>query len=146
MKIIYLKILSIVLCIAITASTLSQYAKLIQHLLSVQYNWQFELLMVVGMMVFQYPFIHKKTWTIKFNYLFKMLLVSLAGSILLYPLILINQYAIVSDTINIGYFFAVVAIMFFIHKNIVTKMQLPFYLSYTYILYRFIILLFIIKL
>ena len=73
-----------------------------------------------------------------------MLLVSLLGSVILWALLLVNKYAILNDTINIGYFFIVVLIMFFVHKNIVTKMQLPNYLSYTYILYRFIILLFII--
>jgi hypothetical protein len=146
MKSVLIKILSIVLCVIVTAFTLSKYAKLIQHLLNIKYNWQFELAIVIGMLIFQYPFIHKETWVIKLDYYFKMLLVSLLGSMLLWPLLLINQYAIFSDAINISYFFAVVTIMFFIHKNIVTKMKLPFYLSYTYILYRFIILLFIVKL
>lgn len=139
-----LKLFSIVACIVITAFTLSKYAKLIQHLLSIEYNWQFEIRMVLGMLIFQYPFIHKKTWSIKLDYFFKMLLASLVGSAMLWPLLLANSYVHFSDTINIIYFFAVVTIMFFIHKNIVTKMKLPFYLSYTYILYRFIILLFII--
>ena len=145
MKTISIKILLIITCIVVTAFILSQYATLIQHLLSIKYNWLFELFMVVGMIVFQYLFIYKKDWEMKLNYFLKMLLVSLFGSILLWPLLLANEYAIISDVINIGYFFTVVLAMFFTHKNIVTKMQLPFYLSYTYILYRFIILLFIIQ-
>jgi hypothetical protein len=144
MKTISLKILSTIICIVITAYTLSQYAKLVQHLFSISYNWQFEFFMVLGILIFQYPFIHKNAWSIKLDYFFKMLLVSLLGSFMLWPLLLANQNAILGDYINIGYFFIVVATMFFVHKKIITKMQLPFYLSYTYILYRFIILLFII--
>jgi hypothetical protein len=144
MKIISTKILSILICIAVTAFTLSQYAKLIQHLLSINYNWLFELLMVLGMTVFQYLFIHKKTWSVKLDYFFKMLLVSLLGSVILWPLLLLNYFYNIIDIGNVSYFFGVVIAMFFIHKNIVAKMKLPFYLSYTYILYRFIILLFII--
>jgi hypothetical protein len=144
MKIISTKILSILICIAVTAFTLSQYAKLIRHLLSINYNWLFELLMVLGMTVFQYIFIRKKTWSVKLDYFFKMLLVSLLGSVILWPLLLLNYFYNIIDIGNLIYFFGVVIAMFFIHKNIVEKMKLPFYLSYTYILYRFIILLFII--
>jgi hypothetical protein len=100
--------------------------------------------MVTGMLGFQYPFIYQKKWDVKLDYFFKMLLVSLLGSIMLWPLLFANQHAILHDIINIGYFFTIVTIMFFVHKKIVTKMPLPFYLSYTYILYRFIVLLFII--
>jgi hypothetical protein len=146
MKIIFVKIISIILSVVITTFTLSHYSILIQHLLSIKYNWQFELFMVLGMVFFQYLFIYSKNWSKKLDYFFKLLLVSLLGSVLLWPLILVNTNTHFSDAINIGYFFCVVTIMFFVHKNIVTKMQLPFYLSYTYILYRFIILLFIIKL
>jgi hypothetical protein len=144
MKTVLLKISSIIFCIAITAFTLSKYALLVQHLLRIPYNWLFELLMVLGMIVFQHLFIHKKTFNIKLNYYYKMLFVSLLGSAMLWPLLLINHFIACSDAVNLVYFFAVVATIFFVHKSIVTKMQLPFYLSYTYILYRFIILLFII--
>ncbi len=133
-----------IFCILTTALSLSQYAKLIQHLLVVKYKWLFELLMVIGMLLFQFLFIYKKSRKEMFNYFLKMLLVSLIGAILLWPLLIINKYHSLSDAINVGYFFLVVTSMFFIHKNIVTKMKFPFYLSYTYILYRFIILLFII--
>ncbi len=138
------KLTLIFVCIVATAFTLSQYANLVQHLLSVKYNWLFELLMVIGMVLFQWVFISKKSRDILMDYFLKMLQVSLIGSVLLWPLLFMNRYYNFADATNIVYFFCVVTIMFFIHKNIVTKMKLPFYLSYTYILYRFIILLFII--
>jgi hypothetical protein len=138
------KIVAIFICIVATAFTLSQYAKLIQHLLKINYNWQFELFMVLGMLVFQYPFIYKKEGGLKLDYYYNMLLVSLLGSLLLWPLIIINHYYSCSDTVNLIYFFTVVAIMFFVHKQRVAKLLLPVYISYTWVLYRFIILIFII--
>lgn len=134
----------IFICTVTTAFTLSQYANLVQHLLSVKYNWLFELMMVIGMVLFQWIFIYKNSRDVVMDYFLKMLKVSLIGSVLLWPLLFMNRYYNFADTTNIVYFFSVVTIMFFIHKSIVTKMELPFYISYTYILYRFIILLFII--
>lgn len=139
-----LKLSLIFICTVTTVFTLSQYARLIQHLLAVKYNWLFELMMVLGMLLFQLIFILKNNRKILLDYLLKMLLVSFIGSLLLWPLLLINNFYRLSDAYNLIYFFSVVSIMFFIHKNIVTKMKLPFYLSYTYILYRIIVLLFII--
>lgn len=142
-KNISLKIASIIICIAVTAFTLSQYAKLIAHLIKVNYNWQFELFMVTGMLLFQYPFILKKNTTIKLNYYYNMLLVSLMGSVLLWPLLIINHYFNGSDVFNIVYFFSVVLFMFFEHKRRVALLQLPVFISYTWVLYRLIILIFI---
>jgi len=139
-----LKLSLIFICTVTTIFTLSQYARLIQHLLAVKYNWLFELMMVLGMLLFQLIFILKNNRKILLDYLLKMLIVSFIGSLLLWPLLLINNFYRLSDACNLIYFFSVVSIMFFIHKNIVTKMKLPFYLSYTYILYRIIVLLFII--
>jgi hypothetical protein len=140
---IYFKIVALFFCIGITAFTLSQYAKLIQHFLKINYNWQFELFMVLGMLIFQYPFIYKKEWSLKLNYYFNMLLVSLLGSILLWPLIIINHFYTCADAVNLIYFFTVVVIMFFEHKRRVAKLLLHVYISYTWVLYRCIILIFI---
>lgn len=140
---ILFKITVIVLCIAITAFTLNQYTKLIQHLLTINYNWQFELGMVTGMLLFQYPFIYKQRRQLKLEYYFNMLLVSLMGAILLWPVIIVNHFYNCVDLINIIYFFAVVWVMFWQHKRIVAKLLLPVFISYTWILYRFIILIFI---
>jgi hypothetical protein len=142
-KTILFKITVIVLCIAITAFTLHRYAGLIQHLLAIDYNWQFELCMVAGMLLFQYPFIRKQSGQLKLEYYFNMLLVSLTGAALLWPLININQFYRFGNTFNLLYFFAVVIIMFFDHKRRVATLQLPVFISYTWILYRFIILIFI---
>ncbi len=139
----WFKITAILFCIAVTAATLSIYAQLIQHLIKIKYNWQFELCMVTGMLLFQYPFIFKKSWQLKLNYYFNMLIVSLIGSILLFPLLILNYYQHYSDVFNLVYFFAVILFMFFNHKKRVAKLKLPVFISYTWVLYRFIILIFI---
>jgi hypothetical protein len=100
--------------------------------------------MVLGMLVFQYPFIYKKEWGLKLAYYFNMLLVSLLGSLLLWPLLITNRFYTCGDMVNLFYFFAVVAIMFFVHQQRVAKLLLPVYISYTWVLYRCIILIFII--
>jgi hypothetical protein len=141
---IYFKIPVLFICITATAFTLSLYAKLIQHLLKINYNWQFELFMVLGMLIFQYPFIYKKEWSLKLEYYYNMLLVSLLGSLLLWPLLITNHFYTCSDTNNLIYFFAVVLLMFLEHKRRVAKLLLPVFISYTWVLYRFIILIFII--
>ncbi len=140
----YAKLTASFICIAITAFTLSQYAILIQHLIKIKYNWQFELFMVLGMLLFQYPFIYQQTWHAKLNYYFNMLLVSLIGSLLLWPLLVINQFYYCNDYINLFYFFSIVLLMFFEHKRRVAKLLLPVYISYTWVLYRAIILIFIV--
>jgi hypothetical protein len=138
-----IQVFIMLLCIAITAFTLSKYAFLIQHLPRIKYSWQFELAMVIGMLFFQFPFIYKKSFNLKFAYYYNMLLVSLIGSILLCSLLIINHFYACTDLLNLLYFFGVVIIMFFNHKKRVNKLALPAYLSYSWILYRFIILIFI---
>lgn len=134
---------AIVIFIAVTAFVLSQYAMLVRQFITIKYNWQFEFFMVIGMLFFQYPFIHKKTWKLKLDYYFNMLLVSFIGALLLLPLLLLNQYSDFGDTFNISYFFAVVVTMFFNHKRRVAKLELTPLISYTWVLYRVLILMFI---
>ena len=143
LKITYFKIGLMMVCVAVTAFTLSRYALLVRHLLKIQYNWQFELFMVLGMLFFQYPFIYKNTWQLKLEYYFSMLLVSLMGAVLLWPLLIVNHFEYCVDLVNIIYFFAVVWVMFWEHKRIVAKLSLPVFILYTWILYRVVILFFI---
>jgi hypothetical protein len=142
-KNIFYKVMIMLLCIIVIAVTLNQYAILIRHLITIKYDWKFELCMVTGQLIFQFPFIYKKTIVEKMNYYFNMLLVSMQGSMLLIPLIILNGRISMSSTVNIIYFFAVVLFMFFAHKKRVKELDLPSYISYTWVLYRFLILIFI---
>lgn len=139
----YFKIAVMVICITVTAISLNQYAQLIQHLITIRYGWQFELCMIIGMLFFQYLFIYKKSRSLKLDYYFNMLMVSLIGSALLFPLLALNFYSDYNDTFNLLYFFAVVLIMFFDHKRRVATLALPVLISYTWVLYRILVLIFI---
>lgn len=140
---IFYKIIVMLLCIAITSVTLNHFAKLIQHLITIRYDWKFELCMVVGQLGFQLPFIFRRTNEEKMDYYFNMLLVSMMGSVLLLPLIVVNYFYLLSTLINMICFFSVVLFMFFEHKKRVKKLSMPFYISYTWVLYRALILIFI---
>ncbi len=137
------KTIMMLLFIGLTAATLNQYAKLIQHLINVKYDWKFELVLVIGQLIFQLPFVFRKTGEQKIDYYYNMLVVSTLGSITLFPLIIFNHFLLVPTFINIVYFFIVVLLMFFDHKRRVTKLDLPNYISYTWAVYRFLILIFI---
>lgn len=99
--------------------------------------------MVLGMLFFQYPFIYKKICTLTLNYYFDRMLVSLIGSMLLWSLLLIAHYFKLPDWASLDYFFNVVLIMFFELKRRVANLLLPVYISYTWVYYRFLTLLFI---
>lgn len=137
------KLAAIVCCIVTTTFTLSRFALLIQHLIVLKYNWQFEFCMVTGMMLFQYLFIYKKSRRLKIDYYFTLLLVSLLGAVLLWPLLYINLFNKLNDVINLTYFFTVVILLFFVHRRAVAILSLPQILSYSWVFYRFIILLLI---
>lgn len=132
-----------VICIVITVVVLNHVARLMQQLISISYDWKFEFLMVMGMILFQYPFIRKEKWDRKMEYYFNMLLVSAMGAVLLIPLLILNHYFHCSIITNVSFFFLVVLIMFFEHKRRVTKLSLPWVVSYTWVLYRFLILMLI---
>jgi hypothetical protein len=129
--------------IACTAFILSGFAQLIQHLLRIQYDWKFELFMVLGQLLFQFPFIFRQTAEKIFHYFYHMLFVSFLGSVLLSPLILTNHFYRLPDLVNIFSFFTVVLVMFIEHKRRVKRLSLPSFISYTWVAYRVIILFFI---
>lgn len=128
--------------IPVTTIVLSRFAALIEHLLSLHYNWQFELCMVICQIVFQSLFILKRKSRL-LPYALQLLKVSLLGSALLIPLVLVSHWFDLADIQKLLYFFTVAGIMFFVHKGMVKRLQLPWYLSYTWVGYRIIILIFI---
>lgn len=136
-------ILKLVFFIAVTAATLNQFALLIAHLLTIDYDWKFELAMVIGQVLFQMIFLWKHSVAEKITYTEALLTVSFIGSILLLPIIVLNHYYPQTDIINLVYFFGVVSIMFLIHWSKVHRLRLPWWLCFTWVLYRLIILVFI---
>jgi len=130
-------------CILFTAFTLSQFSLLIQSFLRIPYDWKLELSIVTGQMVFQFPFIYRKPLSVKWVYFENMLMVSWIGSLLLVPILLVNHFYPLTIEVNVIYFGVVVSTLFLEHRRRIKKLQLPEYLCYTWILYRLLILPFI---
>lgn len=133
-----------VLCIAITSLTLHFYARLIGDLISVTYDWPLELLAVGGMVLFQLSFIYRRSSAEKTRYYYHMLLVSLCGSVLLWLALAAASWLKAGSMVWLCWFLAVVTWMFFNHGKRVRRLGMPSVLSYTWLLYRVLLLFLII--
>jgi hypothetical protein len=138
-----LQVLFALLAIVFTAFTLSLYAVYLQRFISIQYSFYFELGMVVGQLSFQTLFILKWPLRVKLRYYLHLLAVSFTGSVLLWIMIGLHVLWPVTAVLSLLYFLAVVVFMFFEHKRRLAQIGLPFYLSLIWLLYRSLILLYI---
>ena len=130
-----------------TSTVLLFYSFLLKHLVPSS-NLIREYCICFGQIFFQGAiillFIRKNQ--ILFEYLYQMMMVSLLGGLLLLPVLV---SALLFFPFNPGsyyylaYFFMVVLFMFFNHKKRVKKINAPAWLTYTWILYRLIVLLII---
>jgi hypothetical protein len=77
------------------------------------------------------------------SYLYQMMSVSLIGAVLLLPVIVSSFIWFPFTPVPgycLAYFFMVVLIMFLDHKKRVKKIEAPRWLTYTWVLYRLIVL------
>jgi hypothetical protein len=122
------------------AKTLAGFASIIQEHLAIQYDFWFELGMVVGQVLFQWCVLWRRSWRERLDYALILLFVSGLGSVLLWPLLLLNHVAQASHLVAVGYFFVVVGVMFAAHWKLVVKSALPTILCATWVIYRLLIL------
>ncbi|HEV8512188.1 MAG TPA: DCC1-like thiol-disulfide oxidoreductase family protein [Cyclobacteriaceae bacterium] len=73
------------------------------------------------------------------HYLGNVMTISLGGALLLLPMFLVARF-IDANEFFIGYFMVIVALMFFEHLRRVKILELPWYISVTWVLYRFLVL------
>ena len=78
-----------------------------------------------------------------FNYLGHVITVSLMGALALLPMLMASTCIAINPFLLLGYFMLVVLFMTFEHMRRVKLTQMPFYLTYTWIIYRILILLLI---
>lgn len=105
-----------------------------------------EALLAFGQIVFQSVFLLKLDKKTIINYAGNLMTVSLMGSIILMPILVLNQFINLTETMVFGWFGITVLIMFAEHFRRIKILELPFYLSYTWVLYRIIALLLILNL
>ena len=123
--------------------TLAGFAAIIQQRLAIQYDVWFEIGMVVGQVLFQWLFMWKRSWQERLDYALILFFVSSLGAALLWPLLVLVKGP--SEVTALAWFFTVVGIMFVVHWLLVKRRRLPTFLCATWVVYRFLILLVILK-
>ncbi|KFF05325.1 thiol-disulfide oxidoreductase DCC family protein [Flavobacterium reichenbachii] len=104
-----------------------------------------EAVLAFGQIVFQSLFLLKFDKKTIVNYAGNLMTVSLMGSLILLPILILNQFVNIPETLILGWFGGTVFIMFAEHFRRIKILKLPFYLSYTWILYRILALLLILN-
>lgn len=129
--------------LTITSFVLFRYSNLILNLpKSTIFR---ELILAFGQIVFQGLFLLKADKKTIMNYAGNLMTVSLIGSLILIPILLLNQFINSPQILVLGWFAITVLIMFKEHFRRIKFLKLPFYLSYTWVLYRILALLFILN-
>ncbi len=102
-----------------------------------------ETVLILGQIVFQSLFLINYNKKDRLNYIGNLMTVSLMGSLLLIPLLLVNSVINLSEWLLLIGFGSVVIIMFLEHYRRVKLLQLPNYLSYTWVFFRILVLIII---
>ncbi len=132
------RIAYLIFAIAITATILFKCAEIIPHY--VQPNFGKELILASGQLFFQSLFLLKEDKITRLTYLGNLMTVSLFGSLLLAPLLLLNYFIALNEVTILIWFGIVVFIMFAEHYRRIQLLQLPKYLCLTWIAYRMLAL------
>lgn len=104
-----------------------------------------ELIIAFGQIIFQILFLKHFSKKQILNYIGNLMSVSLFGSIIIIPLLIINSFINCPEIIIILYFASTVIIMFYEHYRRINLLKLPLFLCYTWIIYRLIALLIILN-
>jgi len=132
------RFLYIVFAAIITTFVLFKFSNSISLL--PQSTIQRELLLAFGQIVFQGLFFLKIDRKTTINYMGNLLTVSLMGSIILLPILVINSFINVPQFAQLAVFGITVLLMYLEHSRRVKLLELPLYLSYTWVFYRMIAL------
>lgn len=135
------RLLYILSSIIITMFTLFYFSKHIVNL--PQESLIREGFITVGQLMFQGLLIYKLDKKVILNYFGNLMTISLMGSLLLLPLLIINWLISLPEMVFLIGFGIVVFIMFLEHLRRVKLLKLPSFLSYTWVIYRVLILLII---
>nr|WP_321247749.1 hypothetical protein [uncultured Psychroserpens sp.] len=133
------RLLYILFSIIVTVFTLFYFSKNIATL--PQGSLVREGFMTIGQLIFQGLLIYTLDKKTILNYFGNLMTISLMGSLMLLPLLIINWMFQISETIFLIGFGITVLMMFMEHFRRVKLLKLPSYLSYTWVLYRVLILL-----
>lgn len=99
-----------------------------------------EVVLAFGQIVFQSLFLLKFNRKTILNYAGNLMTVSLMGSLILFPILILSKFIMVPEMIIQGWFGITVFIMFAEHSRRIKILKLPFSLCFTWVLYRIIAL------
>lgn len=127
-----------------TAVILFQYSNLITLLPKATFVR--ELYLAVGQIVFQFIFIQKLSKQKQLNYIGNLVTVSVMGSLFLLPILFLNQFIVLNEYVILAWFGLTVNLMILEHYRRTSILELPKFLTLTWILYRIIALIIILTL
>ncbi len=123
----------------VTSFILSAYGKQMSEILPKAHIYR-EFIVCGGQIVFQaiVMFFHKreKIW----DYLGNLMTISLGGALLLLPVFLLGRWINLGADLHFIWFLAVVSLMFLEHVRRTKLLQLGYLMTFTWILYRIIVL------
>jgi hypothetical protein len=131
------------ICAGVSALALSSFANLVQEFLAIPYGFVSELTIVLAQVPFQWAFMYSTSRRAKRDYMVVALSVSMAGSLLLIPLLILNALAAVSALLAVGYFTLVVGTIFVIHFKCIVALRLPKILTMSWVFYRILLLIYV---
>lgn len=105
-----------------------------------------EFILAFGQIIFQGLFLFKMDKKTIINYSGNIMTVSLMGSLILVPILILNEFVNLPKFLVLGWFGITVLVMFTEHYRRVKVLKLPFYVCFTWVLYRIIALLLILNL
>ncbi|MFB9077470.1 hypothetical protein ACFFLS_18390 [Flavobacterium procerum] len=132
------RFLFILFAISVTTLVLFSYSNLIVNFPKSTITR--ELILAFGQIVFQALFLFKLDSKTIVNYAGNLMTVSLFGSLILSPVLILSQFIMLPQMMILGWFGATVLIMFLEHSRRIKILKLPFFLSFPWILYRIIAL------
>lgn len=132
------RFLYLLFSIAVTTLILNACSKMIPQLPNGSLTR--ELLLATGQIVFQSIFLKRFDRKTILNYIGNLMTVSLLGSLLLMPIIITNSFFKINETVVLLWFGTTVLVMLREHFRRVTLLELPKWVTATWILYRIIAL------
>jgi predicted DCC family thiol-disulfide oxidoreductase YuxK len=137
------RILYVIVTFLFTSFILSNYSALLMDIIPVADAYR-EYLICAGQVFFQAGIIAFVAPAVSPHYLGNMMTVSTAGALLLLPLVVVSRWVHISPEFAIVYFLAVALLMLLEHVRRMRLLRLDNTLSVTWVLYRLLILLWIV--
>ncbi|WP_452221655.1 hypothetical protein [Lacinutrix salivirga] len=133
------RILYIVFASVVTSIVLFNFSKLIPEIPTSSLSR--EAIITMGQLLFQTLFIFNLKKETILNYFGNLLTISLFGSLLLLPLLIVNSVFELNIYILLSWFGATVVLMLIEHIKRIKRLDLPRHLTLTWLVYRLIVLL-----